>query len=256
MQVTDRLVRRMTELLLRLTLVLLAAHAVATYLRHGPPDAALPALRRLLDLEAEGSLGTWVTGLLLAGLSAVAALCVVDDRRRGVGWHRNWWLLAAAFAYVSADELLALHEQVGDLLQRSLDTSGALLFAWIIPAALAVLVFVLLQFRLLLHLPRRTRSVLLGAGTLCIAAAVGLGAAEGAVYSAAGLRRTLLYDVLVALEESLELAASVVALGALVRFLLYDSPQELVLDGVSGPGPVQPPRALRRRQERPEGRRP
>ncbi len=202
--------------------VLALLNVVAIVLRHGLGHEWVLGFRDLIDLNREGSFGTWFAGLLLAALAAVSVLCGVQDQRLGGRWRRNWFLLAGAFVYVSMDEILAIHERVALVVRPALGTSGALYFAWTIPALLLVALFGLVQLRFLAQLARATRLRLFAAAGVFLTGAVGLEMIESAVFTAAGRQQTLLFDSLSAVEEVMELSAVALALCALLHHLLRD----------------------------------
>lgn len=214
--VDGRTVRLVTRVLAAAVAVLALLNVLALALRYGVAGGTSWSWLELLDLNRESSLGTWVAGTLLTVLALVCLACGLQERRRGGRWERNWALLAVAFAYVSIDEVLAVHERVAPPVREALDLDGALYFAWTLPALVLVAVFGLVQLGFLTALPRTTRTRLLAAAGLFLTGAVGLELVESAVFTAAGNEFTLTFDGLSAVEEVLELSAVVLALRALL----------------------------------------
>lgn len=228
----ERGVRRLTQVLAAVITGLLLLTVVALALDYGPGDGRGVELE-LLNMGREGSLATWLAGSLLTALAVVSLLCGHADDREGGRWRRHWYLLAAAFLYVSIDELLEIHERLSDGLQAVFDTGGALYYAWVVPALVVVAVFGLVQLRFLLRLPRWTRTRMLLAAAVFVGAAVGLEMVESVVYTSAGADDlTLTFEVLTMLEEAAELAAVVLALTTLLSHLVRQR-TELT---VGGPG--------------------
>ena len=91
-------------------------------------------------LDTEGNITVWVAcfGLLLAGVLAA----LVARSRRSDGTAMVWWvLIAAAFVFMSADELCQYHEHLTEplwawLRSRDLGMGGFLRNAWVLPAAM------------------------------------------------------------------------------------------------------------------------
>ena len=162
----------------------------------------------VLDLSREQSLGTWVASSLHLACASLSAVGAVAAGRAHSRWAGNWWLLAAAFLVMSVDETAAVHDRLVQPLQTAFDTSGALLYPWVVVAGLLGLVFLLAQLRFIRHLGRPTGRDLVIAGIVFVAGAAGVEMLEGVVASSAGLGRdSLVYDLLVLLEEMCELGA-------------------------------------------------
>ena len=201
--------------------LLAAGHALTLVLpdRLGAGEQWGPA--SFLDLANEQSLGTWFTSVLHLSCALLALGGALLARRDGSRWARNWVLLAVAFLAMSIDEVAALHDRVMAPLQYALGTSGLLLYAWIIPAAIAGVVFLVLQLGFLRHLGRVTGLRLLLAGGVFVAGALGLEMVEG-VLATGGASESTAYTLLVLVEETLEVAAvlwvAVILVGHLRRW--------------------------------------
>lgn len=144
-------------------------------LRGGASDQAV----RWLSVDAEANLPTLVNALLLL-LSACASWALAATARRdGVRWWRHWALLAAAFAYLTLDELATIHEEGIGLVARYVERSGVLTFGWVLLAAPLVVVFALVNVSFLRWLPARTRWLLVAAGALYVTGALGLEMVSG-----------------------------------------------------------------------------
>jgi hypothetical protein len=136
------------------------------------------ALLSIADLADERSFGTWVGSslhLLCAVLAAAGALLA---RRDGTRWTANWWLLAAAFLAMSADETASAHDRLVVPLQERFDTSGVLLYPWVVAGLVLGSGFLLVQLGFLRSLGR-TGTRLFLAGGVFAAGAVGLEMVEG-----------------------------------------------------------------------------
>lgn len=125
------------------------------------------------DLNRELSLPSVYSGcaiLLCAGLLASAA---AGERRRGkpfIGWAG----MSGVFAFLAADETLALHEKLNDPLRAALHTSGGVLhYAWVIPYLILAAGFAAVYLPFLLRLPARTRNRFVLAGIVFVFGAVG-----------------------------------------------------------------------------------
>ncbi|WP_228680787.1 hypothetical protein [Myxococcus xanthus] len=82
-----------------------------------------------LSLSYERNLPTWYASALLLSCALVLA-CIghMAGQGREQGW-RHWRALAGAFAYISLDESVGLHEHLGG----QLSLGGVLFFTWVVP---------------------------------------------------------------------------------------------------------------------------
>lgn len=184
------------------------------------PDVPAPLALRLLDVNRERNLPTaWSVGLLLAGAWSAARLA-----RQHV---RAWWLLVAVLLVMAADEGVQVHERA-DALGRVL-AGDALHFAWVVPGALAAGAVGLLLLRGLRTVPVRVRRRLVVAGVPYLSGALLVEALSGTVLDTVG--RGVLYALLNAVEEGLEMTGACLLLAALL------SAREPVPEGVT-PGGV------------------
>jgi len=125
------------------------------------------------DLNRELSLPSVYSSaaiLLCAGLLAWTAARERARSRPFVGWAG----MSAVFAFLAADELLALHEKLNDPLRAALQTSGGVLhYAWVIPYLVLAVGFAAVYLPFLLRLPTRTRKLFVISGIAFAGGAVG-----------------------------------------------------------------------------------
>jgi len=163
---------------------------------------------KIVDLDQERNLPTWFSSLLLASAAGLFALHARRDRTRRTGWAG----LAAIFAILSLDEFGSLHEELG----QDLDLSGPLLFAWVVPGALAVVALGLVYLPFLIRLPAPTRARIVLAGTLYVGGALGFEMLNAAVVSARGSDTGILVGLVTQGEETLEMLGATVLVFALL----------------------------------------
>jgi hypothetical protein len=153
----------------------------------------------LLSLSYETNLPTWYASTLLAvcGLSLFA---IADQAASDRGW---WRALGAIFLYISFDEAVEIHENLGGWFGGE----GLLYFDWVIPASIivAVLGAVFLPFLFRLAPLERRRFVL--AGAIYVGGALVLELPLGLVASTWGDDHPA-YAGIDWLEETMELAGA------------------------------------------------
>lgn len=183
-------------------------------------SASSVGVLNIFDLSNEQSFGTWVGSTLHLGcavLSAVGALLARQQRSR---WAPNWWLLALVFLVMSVDETAAGHDRLVAPLQDRFDTTGALLYPWVVVAGVLGLVFLVVQLRFLRSLGRTGRDLVLAA-LVFVGGAAGLEMVEGVVASPGGPgEESLLYALLVMAEELMEVGALMWVVAILLTHLI------------------------------------
>lgn len=174
-----------------------------------------------LDLGQEQSVGTWVTSVLHLASGLLSGAAAVLAHRAGSRWARNWWLLAVAFAFMSMDEVAALHDRTLGPLRELLGTGGVLYYAWVIPAFLVGAVFLAVQVGFLRHLGSPTGRDLVLAGVVFVTGAGGLEMAEGLLASQ-DQQGSAVFGVLILIEELMELGAIMWVVCILLRHLTQE----------------------------------
>ncbi|AUX40918.1 hypothetical protein SOCE26_023200 [Sorangium cellulosum] len=167
----------------------------------------------LLSLSYEQNVPTWYTSSLLLACSLCLAVIAVGARRAG-GFVKHWWILSAAFLYISLDEVVELHEEASSWIELG----GAFYYSWVIPAAAVVAVFAVVYLRFLGHLPRPTRNRFLLSGGIYVTGALAMELPLGYWAEQAG-SNNLGYALIDFVEESMEMLGVNLFLLALVDHL-------------------------------------
>ncbi|MCP3985322.1 MAG: hypothetical protein GY723_13110, partial [bacterium] len=167
-----------------------------------------------------------VVGLLLSCIAAI-------HRRQGSGY-RYWVGLAVVFLFLAIDETAAIHENLGPLLRESLDASGLLYYAWVIPYGTALILMAALYLRFLMRLPRQTMILFVFSGTIFIAGAIGVESIGGWYEELYGWQNTT-YRLLYTVEEVLEMLGIATFMYALLRYIIAEfGTLQLSIEGASG----------------------
>ncbi|MBZ4421788.1 hypothetical protein K8638_35645 [Myxococcus sp. RHST-1-4] len=174
----------------------------------------LEPLVAFVSLSYERNLPTWyASGLLLCCALVLALISRVTSRAGEAGRH-HWTALACAFAYISLDEAVGLHEHLGGLLELD----GVLFFSWVVPAAVVVTLGGLAFLPFLMRLPPRRRGQFLVAGVLYVGGALLMELPLGWWTERHG-NDNLVYALIDHVEEALELTGVSLFLGALMEEL-------------------------------------
>ena len=95
---------------------------------------------RLFDVDKEGNVPAWYSSAALLIASALLAVIAGAKRQRRAPYWIHWSALALIFLYISLDETAEIHELSVLPLRTALRLHGVFYFAWVIPAAVVVLV--------------------------------------------------------------------------------------------------------------------
>lgn len=167
----------------------------------------------MFSLSFETNLPTWYSSSLLAAAAVGLALVAAVTRDR---WRRYWWALAGCFAFMSLDESIEIHEQLGGLVGGS----GVFYFDWVLIAGPAVLVLGLVFARFVLALEPTTRRRFVVAGVLYVGGALAMELPLGWWTERAGIDN-IGYGLIDWVEETLELAGA--TLFVVSVYEVYDS---------------------------------
>lgn len=151
---------------------------------------------------------TFSSLLLLFASAILAAIGFTPLRIRN---RKNfWWLLSFLFLFLASDELLRIHEKLGNYLSTVYDTSGIFHYIWLIPYGIAVLLIGALCMKPLFELPKRTTHNFIIAGSIFLLGAIGMEMVTGWLIGHRALEGAQLiiipeFFVLYTLEELLEM---------------------------------------------------
>ena len=174
---------------------------------------------QIFGLDVEANIPTWFSSILLFSNAILLGLIGMATTRARNRWRWHWNVLAIMFVMLSLDETARLHELSMGTIRNALDVSGILYFAWVIPAAVLLLIFAIFYARFILALPGRTRWLFVLAGCIYVAGAMGGEMIGGAYFSAHHQQSDLTYALLTSTEETLEMVGLAVFFYALTNFI-------------------------------------
>jgi hypothetical protein len=210
-------VARATRWLTFATIALVACGLLSVYANYVLGHDWVFGLVRKFDLDREMNVPSWFSSALLF-LAALLLMCVGGlTRREGDRFSRHWTILGWTFLLLSLDETAGLHGLLSQPLRRSLDLSGMLHYAWVVPVGLAVLAFAAAYLRFLWNLPPRIRLHIAAAGIIYVSGALGGELVEGILTTTRGI--DLVFALSTVVEETLEMAGLLVFVQALLRFI-------------------------------------
>lgn len=201
--------------------LLLLADLVTVVSKHYWGHDYVRGLIPLFDMDKEQNIPTYFTVaeiLLCACLAYVVAVAEKNRRRRD---HLYWMGLCFICLYLSIDEFASIHELVVNrFFRQGGDISKPFYFSWVIPYSVVAIAVGLLYVRFLLRLPAHIRRLIIVSGCLYVGGAI---VAEFFVgyrfehYS--HWRKDLIYDLIVACAETLEMVGLLTLIYALMSYI-------------------------------------
>jgi len=187
----------------------------STYaLGHGHLYGLIP----LFDLNREANIPTLFEASILLFAALLLMVISVARKRTQAADQNSWRCLALIFSLLAIDEACAIHELFTAPLRESFGLGGIFYYAWVIPGMLLVAILGVRFLKWLLGLPRSTRNLFLLAAVMFIGGAIGI-ELIGSYVDASGSRHTLLYRLLIAVEESLEMTGVAVFIFGLLGYM-------------------------------------
>lgn len=196
--------RRVPRVLGCVVAVLLLSHLVAKTLHYR--GITVPwDLHLVLDVDEEPTLPTWYSSMAILGCAVLARAIGRAAGRAGDRDAPYWNGLAAGLAFMSLDEIAALHEMMNTFVD----------IEWTIPGAIAAGVVSLLYLPFLRRLPRETARRFVLAGAVYLAGVLGVEHLTGPQFFRYSMD-TLPYAYVSAFEEGLEMLGVVLLVRALL----------------------------------------
>lgn len=185
-----------------------------------PVVRGLRFLRAGFNPSAEQTVGTWLTAALLLGCGLLLLSIGATEHERIVG---RWRVLGWIFIFLSCDEVISIHERIGDQVATTIPPSGFFLWAWVIPYGLLAIVVGVSYVPFLARLPADTRSHIILAGAIYVGGALGVEMVEARIVDQFG-SGTLAVAILAVVEEGLEMVGAAAFLVSLLGHIARHVP--------------------------------
>ncbi|GJM34833.1 MAG: hypothetical protein DHS20C18_38340 [Saprospiraceae bacterium] len=190
--------------LLSIISVLLAANIAVVILKFEVGhEGGLLLIEKLFDFNYEKSIPTLFSVLILFCTSLILFLISISEYKRG-GSSLYWYGLSFIFLFLTMDEFLEIHENIGEFIQSHIEHHGIFFFAWVIPYGLLFIAFSFFYLRFLLQLPRRAMWLFIISGAIYVVGALGFESLGGWYIEVHG-EENVLYAIIYTLEELFEI---------------------------------------------------
>lgn len=195
--------------------ILNLAGVISTSLGHG----SVYGLVQLFDFNLEQNIPTLYSSINLMFSAMLLTFVSLKHKATGQPWGL-WSCLSAIFVFLSLDEFFQFHEHLAEPVQNLLHISDAFYYVWSLPYILFLGTLLLLYYKFLMRLPKKTRTLFVLAGILFVIGAVGLEMIGNLQAEAVQSKATLAHRMIVTGEEFLEMLGIVTFIYALFDYIV------------------------------------
>lgn len=211
--------QRVVKLLLGIVCCLTIASLIVNFTQYYLPDyPSRELLKELFNLDGEINIPSLYSAGALLFCSILLATISKAKKVAGNRDYRSWAGLSIVFVYLSFDEFISIHEKLILPLRNTYNTRGLLYYPWVIAGAIFVLLFLLLFWRFIITIPKKTRHLLLIAGTIYVAGAIGM-EMVGGYYADYYTGTNMIFVLITTVEEVLEMMGIIVLIYALLSYM-------------------------------------
>ncbi len=174
----------------------------------------------ILDFDYEANLPSFYSSTALLFSAALLWVIGLHKRHQQAEYKHHWIGLAIIFTFLAMDEAIALHEDIGDIVEgmELFEAKGMLFFAWIVPYGILLLLFAASYLKFVFALPKQTMILFICAGTIFISGAIGIEIISANEADINGTE-TIYYSTLYTIEELFEMLGIVLFCYALLRYI-------------------------------------
>lgn len=184
--------------------------------------AWIPTVRGFLhvfDMDTEYNVPAYFSTVIILFAAFLLNTIATFKKKNGESYAIHWRILAIIFVYLSMDEMIGIHE-LSSRPAHKFFGGGWLLYyyGWVIPGSILVIIFAILYFRFLLHLPPKSKLLFSIAGVLYVGGAIGMELVSNHYDTLYGVEN-FTYHMIVTIEETLEMAGIILFIYALLNYI-------------------------------------
>lgn len=211
-------VKRVMRIFITIVLCLIVAGILSSTFRILEyPFPGSKWFHKMFDLDSEYNIPAWYSSFSL--LFCAGLLGAITAIKKGEHYHTYWKILAFIFLFLGLDEVFSFHEAlIIPSLRKSLKLNPLFYHTWVIPAIALVSFFIFKYWKFVMHLPKRTRSLMMLAGGIYITGALGLEMISGALRQDFG-RWSVITQAAIISEEIFEMTGILIFIYVLLTYL-------------------------------------
>ena len=126
------------------------------------------------NFDREANFPSLYSTLTLAFCSYLLAIIALVKKKTQARYVRHWQALSLIFLFLAIDEICSIHEFLIPVTRKIIDVGGIFYFAWVIPAFILIIVFLIAFREFIFKLPKKTRNLFILAGTVYLLGALGM----------------------------------------------------------------------------------
>ena len=180
-------------------------------------------LTQLFNLDEEMNFPTYFSSFLLLNSAVLFLLIAVTKKKLKDRFSNNWYALSIIFLFMSMDETLMLHEQFSAPIRSGLHTAGFFYFAWLVPAAIFLILFLIFNIKFLLKLSYKYQILFIISGAIYLTGAFLMEMIGGKFLSFYG-QNNLGYAIVTTIEETLEITGIILLIYILLSYIKNELP--------------------------------
>lgn len=186
---------------------LIAVNLLILLLKHYSNSDIPVSIYNLFNFDREANVPSLFSVLLL--LFSGFAFLLNRSFENNEKLFKGWTIISALFFYLSIDEGSQIHESIMDVIKIFYTGSGVFYFVWVIPAIIAVIILFFLLYKFFSLLPKTFKKQILTGISIYLAGAIGMEMVGGFFVSNFG-DGSIIYPLIIVVEESLEIIGSIV----------------------------------------------
>ncbi len=212
----EEALKKLLYLILALLLLNILGLISKFYFEHDHVYGLVP----IFDFDTEKNIPTFYSAVALLFASFLLFFITIVRKNNGLAY-LGWSGLAVIFLFLSIDEITSLHERLIRPVRETLDTSGLLFSAWVIPYGLAVLFFVAVYFKFLMRLPKQVMFLFVVSGGIYVSGALGMELLEGYYYDQHG-EIDLTFAIFYTIQEFLEMLGVALFIYGILTYMVTE----------------------------------
>ncbi len=159
----------------------------------------------LFNVDQERNLPTFFSVLFLLIATLMLYSISVEKSAQKDRFRFHWWFMAILFFMVAADEFMATHELISEIVRDKYQVTGIFYYAWVIPFGILIMALgVIYSGFIFRYLPVNIRNLMILSAALYVGGSIGMEMVGSYFYLRSGAEN-MTNAVLTSIEEGLEM---------------------------------------------------
>ncbi|MBC8504787.1 MAG: hypothetical protein H8D34_08000 [Chloroflexi bacterium] len=210
--------RKISIIFTSIAILLVMASIFNEFIRYITQHREVWGLKSYFELSYEHNVPTYFAALLsvIAGI-ILAAIAIKISLRGSYIWH--WIILSLGFLYLAVDEVVIIHERIGQLVVKVIRPEDLLFSDWAYAGIVLILILIFIYLPFYKHLPSKTKKGFFISAFMFVGAALGLEIIGSAILFRVGYNQAI-HTAFTTVEEFLEMFAIIIFIETLSNYLM------------------------------------